>query len=1404
MSKTKKITLTACLALLVVTMIVLLVVMGTFKAKALVFTGDLTTEHKSIADGNYSHALVISGKDAGKTAGISETVYGDFSVRFGFPNTDSGRALKVLRFDFVAGDGRAFSVGYMQTTEFTGFYVETAGNKGGIYYGPNVLTYTSEMNAQGRYTAVTGTGDLGFRLDVETMSIYASCGESERLVWCFSQLYNDGKTLDTLFDSFNDYRVSVCLENIEHGKEAQVYLYAVNGQSYTDSKLSDNAAPALFALADTQPVLNRPYTLPVPGVYDVIDGNIASDKVQVSVLTPSNNVDNFAYTAGKTYVFDELGTYKVTYTVADAASHSASYAFALKPIHPGNIKTDFTYDYDLSGENIGVGAVIRLPEATVTSTLSNLLCDVKAQISVTRDGNAVSIRDGAFVADQAGVYTVVYSAVYHTATLTETHTVEAKEGLAVLSDVNLKTVYRYQAEIAIPDATITFGGTAYPASKVIVAPSGKAYANTNIALTEEGTYTVSYSAVTSAGNYLFEKTFRVVKSGADLFTDVNGKSTFYEGRVHFYEQASGVMLSMSQGAEVWYNNIIDLSNAGKSDFFVTYYIVPSVTGSADFGGLRFFLVDAYDESNYVEIYSKDSGAVNTGGIGSYNQASTRGQLLGYGYETSESLDTSSAIDRGMTTLAGFRGTPFSTNTKAALEGGWAIDYKTKQLFPMTDYAFSITGGHPYLYQLTDLDNPNFYATPWEGFTTGECYLKIVPEQVGARANVLITSVGGISLAQNTAPASYAPTVTLDEYENGLPDGVVGMPYPLPAYIARSKFFGDVYSDCHVYLEVSGKRSEINIRDGAFTPDRAGDYTIVITAQNPDGISVTKTYTLTVKESAPTLGIRATDIEKVLSGKMGSLLNVAGYSVTGCLGNPKVKMTVTSPDGTVTEIGQDFTPNKSGVWTVTYTVTDYLGRTAKDTYTVTVSAPEKPVPISLPTVPDGFVKGYTYYLPLATALDYSADEANPETVTATVYVTDASGRQQLPADGKYIPNVAAHGDPITVEYVFIGKNGQSEKMTYSARGLIVTNDKGLVIANYFVGLNITGTEATPEYTKFAFSSDASLIFSRPLLASGLKTVFNVDPDFNNYDTIRVTLVDSENAAEVITFTITKKTDKDQNSSFALNGGITKNTRGSFFGNSSDSFVYTYSATTRSIADASGYAIDNVTTTANGSAFSGFSSGKVYIRFDFEGVTGESKFMLNSLSGQAIGNATTDRVAPSVALRRGVAGIHELGSVIDLAGVMATDVLSEIASATVTVTCGDQTILAECSAFEAHQITLSSYGRYFVTYKVKDTAGRTYTEEEILYVRSNNPTAVAADADIPGTASVGDKLTLPTATVTGGAGEKAYYILVMTPDSRLYRLEGNELVLDQAGTWVIRYFAYDAYFNCSYIDYTVIVK
>lgn len=1412
MRKTKNILITLLLCIFALCTITSVFLFNNSIVKAQIFeTEELDVSTKGVSDGTYSRAMVLSGTKSGQSAKISSKVNGNFEINFDLPKSSGKTVLYEVRFDLTDASGESFSMGYQTDTAFSGFYVAYNGEKAGISYPSKGLLHTSLDNAAGNYTAISGN-NLFLRFDNSTLRVYGSAAGQEKLVWDFSSRYNDGRDLNVILDSFLNYEVKLTFVKVEYNSNPNMYIYSINGQSFTDGVLSDNVGPMVFASVDTVPVKDEKYLIPQPYVYDVIDGE-TENAVNVKIIDSLENIKfNQNYSENISYTFLESGNYKLIYTAKDDSNNQGSITYDLTVFNQEDAINTFDYSFPLENleDSYGAGAVITLPSATVTSSLSLKNKDFKTRISIYKDQNNVALSeyDSILLEDSinvkfsdSGIYKVVYSADSETLNATETFFIKIVDDAAYLSAVNLANEYLFGTELEVPDADIIIGENSFEAQKRIVYPSGISYSNNVILLNEPGEYIVQYSVVTPNGNYQFNKKFNVVISGGDLFEDKNNKSEFYESSLYYYEQESGVMLSMRSGAEVRYKNIINISGSTLSDFFITYYIVPTTIGTADFGALRIRLTDVYDENNFIEILSKDSGATNTGGVGSYVQAAPYGQTLGEGYE--DDWDNGQTIASGYTTLTGFRGLCFHTHGYSDLKGGFAIEDATKYLYPRTSYRFSIASTVPNFRYITDLDNPNFYEKPWEGFTTGECYVTIIPEQVGSRANVLITSIGGTSLATTTSKNTYAPIISLTEYDSNLPDGIVGVAYPLPNVYGFSKYYGVLDVESHVYLNVKGYLNEINLIDGKFIPEQTGKYTIVFTANNPDGFVTEEKYNLTIKDNLPNLTIALNEEEKVTFGYVGDEINIAGYNVENASGNAKVKITVVSPSGQESVVNNSFVPNVNGSWLVKFEVTDYILRTDSDSYAIEVSVYDTPVIKNEVSLPEGFINGFTYILPQAAALDYTANVLNPAIINGDIYVSDDSGEQRLSDNGKYIANVS-HGSEVTVKYVFTASNGKTSEKIYKKTGLVVKNGNSVDMTKYFVTKGVTIAPST-EYTSFTFNTNASIAFSKEVLASGAKITFNVDGSENNFETIRIIMVDSVDAAERIEFTVSKKGNEFKDSYFCLNNGWRKNTVGSFFGNTPDVFSYTFNGMSNTISDGSGLSIAKVDKTIYGEKFNGFSSGKIYIKILLENVNGNSKLILYNISGQSINSRTSDVVAPIMQIKKSISGTYSLGSTVTISDVFAVDVLSEIKSATVSVTLGSvpgsgAVVLSERSAYNTYSLNLSEYGTYWVNYTIVDTANKKYTDSERLYVRGTTLPRLEVSGAISSSASLNSTLSVPGAVVHDGSGDNRYSVVAIDPNGQMSVISGS-IKFNIKGKWIIRYFAYDKYYNCSTIDYVV---
>jgi len=1369
--------------------------------------GNLTESVEKITDDMYSKCLVVSGITEGASSRLKGDYCGDFSLTFNIPNGN----LNVLKTVFTSNNNESFSVAYYKSASDNGVYVEYGGEKAGINYEKKNMEYTSERNAEGKYTSVKGDY-ITLKFDCEKMCVYVSSDtQAETLVWNFKQRFNDGRDIKALLDSFKSYKVDFVFEKVEYNTLPILHVYSLNGVDFTATLTQDKIAPNVFAFCDTEPIVGEDFILPKPYAFDVADGNINCNEVNVVIYDDNKQiVFNKAYSDGVKYEFTKDGSYQIQYSVSDSSGNIGQYLVYCNCVkEKGN--AEFKYSFPLDGKDYGLGETIVLPSAEVDYANSKKIKKTYANISVYKDEEIIngysdlcSETENELLLSESGVYTVIYTADFDTAIVKEVFEINVVEGIAYLSNVNLEKNYGKGVEFVVPSASITIDGETVNASSRIKFPSGVSYSNLTVSLTEIGEYTISYFAVTKKGNYQFDKKFNVVESKSELFVDANNKTDVYESNVWFNQKETGVMLSMKAGARVTYKNPIDLSISGRSDFFITYYVVPNTIGNADFGALRFILTDIYDESNYIEILCKDSGAVNTGGIGAYVQASPLGQKLAMGNERS-GFDNGQTNASGYITLAGFRGNVFPTHKKSMLQGGFALEYDSKKIYPNNAYGFAISGEYSTLYEITDLDNPDYYETPWKGFTDGKCYLTIVPEQVGSRANLLITSVGGVDLSDGNSIEDDELVMKSTEYSESFPIGIKNVDYKIPSMEALSKYYGKLEVQERVYYVVNNLPCEISVKDGKFTPTETGRYTIEYYAVTPNGVSKTKTVSINVMDEYKNVSIVIKD-EKQVSCKVGDQINIAEISVNDPIGNYSVSVIAKSPsDKELSVTDNVFTPNESGKWSIIYKVTDYLGREAESSYDIDVSIYQMPVIQSNVSLPEGFINGFTYQLPIGEALDYTQDESNPTTVYSEIYVTDANGRNKIDGSTQYVASVANHGDNVLVEYVYKGLSGQDSVQTYNLKGLIVKDGKNIDSSKYFVLSEGIEINRSIEYTSFTFDSEgASIGFANAIISSGAKIVFDINPLKNNFNSVKIILTDSVNANERIELNVYKNNPSSNKSIFRLNDGWEKSTVGSFFGNSPDKFTFSYNNTSTSISDGSGDRIVSVNKTVFGEDFNGFTSGKVYLKIEFYGVEGESEFVLYSISGQTIGSSNKDKIAPLCEILNSVSGTYNINSVVSISPIYTSDVLGQISSAVVEVKRDGQTVLSSTSAYTEYELVLSQYGKYTVTYTVTDTNGNTKYEEEMIYVRGTEEPVIHVSGIIQKTCKLGKKIQVLGAVVEGGSGNSQYKVLAINPNGQMTLVTGSSVVANVAGKWTIRYVAYDQYYNIVIVDYTCVVS
>ncbi len=405
-----------------------------------------------------------------------------------------------------------------------------------------------------------------------------------------------------------------------------------------------------------------------------------------------------------------------------------------------------------------------------------------------------------------------------------------------------EVVYNVNDNLVVPDdITINVdGNTVEYTSVVVIYPDGSVKELSNCNLDTVGTYTVRFYGVHGGKTVTAEKSFLVKQkiyetSGASSIVSFKTKDEIKNSNLMGSNAADGIDVHLQTGEYFRFNKTVNIyevaaENEGVADF-ITVYPGFSITQATYF---TVKLIDAYDESNFLEFYVNLVEGTYYCGAGSSNQT-----MIGFSQDWSPTVTLESGVgvapwkvsriypDKGY-------GTYRLNEYNLYAGGGIKFSYN-----PTTNEVFE--GG----ILINDVDDKNLYPeNPFSGFTTGEVYVQVefVKPQVDF-IDVQITKLFnfvGEDLENGWVEDTSAPKVDIDvDYtydktvklakgrEYLLPDATV---YDLNS---NGKYKRSVYSNYY-----TDNPMVVNVVNGKFTPTLTGLYTAVYYAEDFFGNSNT--------------------------------------------------------------------------------------------------------------------------------------------------------------------------------------------------------------------------------------------------------------------------------------------------------------------------------------------------------------------------------------------------------------------------------------------------------------------------------------------------------------------------------------------------------------------------------------
>lgn len=946
-------------------------------------------------------------------------------------------------------------------------------------------------------------------------------------------------------------------------------------------------------------------------------------------------------------------------------------------------------------------------------------------------------------------------------------------------------------EFSVPERSYFKAGEKYDVTHIITLPDGRNLSSRSITLSSPGKYTVTY--VAKKGDTTELSAISFVANYPLVSVQDSGTTAKYieKGDYAHAADAEGLYLRIQQSDEAEINDIITIDTSATSPITLCkFFVAPDSIGVADFGELRLKFTDVTDENNYLTVVANLSpGAVNNSSKShTYFLAGGNGQYV-KGVERRASGDKVH-VDDGY-------GIPIIN--KSFYGYGYAAEGQTLPILDMVKNQIELRYD-PSTQQVLignnvviDLDDKTYFGGEtdvlWKGFKSGKVKLSMYADRYnGSTANVIFTEIKDVDLAAATITDDTPPVITvLSDYDtDNMPEARAGeFYYEIPSATAFDLMSGSCSVRTEVYYNYnSAARTSIAIENGKFKTRESGSYAIVYTACDSFGNEATEIVWIHAGgEIAPIEISIPADTQK--SAVLGKAVEIPEPIITGGSGNKTYTAFVAfAGEEKTTASGNKFTPEKSGVYTVTYVVTDYTGKTAEYSYEVTAVVPDAPYFTSEAVFPAALVNGFEYTLPEIEVADYTKGSLSK--AKASVKVKDASGEKTYLSGEAFTPHVNANGDKITITYTY----SYDGKAIYSEEKLVPVikgvEDGTLYIENYFyspslgcdlekTNLGLTFAVTNPDKTEWTFANALSY--------ADFSLSVSTFAGANKFGSFEITLADYNDRTLARTIELCPN-----GGAFALKIG--DEVEQTTISTASDSKIELSVKGDSLIVNNVAYSMERI-----------IKSDKIVLSVALKNAQAGAKYRVNSVYNHKVTDLSTDRIGPMVSVSGDYGGTFVLGDEYYIQPATAFDVVSPSVNFTLTVKNSDRKIVKDVNGLPldgvdpttGYTIRLDEYTKYTITYTAKDLSRGNNTKFEYSVSVEDNvaPTLLFTDA-VPATAKKGTTLTLPRYTAQDNVSASENISIETTiyyPNGRSKTASGEKLTFSSVGVYKIVYVAYD---------------
>lgn len=843
-------------------------------------------------------------------------------------------------------------------------------------------------------------------------------------------------------------------------------------------------------------------------------------------------------------------------------------------------------------------------------------------------------------------------------------------------------------------------------------------------------------------------------------------------------------------------NVVDLEEmAEKGESFIEISACLEERYKAEYTRIRIEMIDVYDESNYVTVQiSADPQLENSAGTSYFLACASNGQKLSGYEENKNKVHVNNEYGAW---------SPFS------FCGVWLNSDYTGLYYDVTRkaiYAVSHTGARK---MIIDFDDPVHFGTYlWDGFTSNEVYCRISCDKYKTdAAKILVRKYGNYDLSNPEIDDKVDPVLDIDygEYtEENLPDALVGKAYPIFPVKAFDAVDGVVDASVKAYINYySSQKMEVKIKNGAFTPQISGPHYIVYSAVDTRGNAVEKVIRINAQASCAPLDIQFENLS--IECVEGNKYKIPAYTLSGGLGNLALTISATLNGNTITVDEDGVRPYENGVLKVKYVLKDYIGQTHEVEHEINVTEASEPTFIEEPILPKYLIAGNPYTLPALNAYDYVTAQG---TAISTAITVIEKGNTYNLTDRIYRP-----GDVSQAEIVYTAKIGNA---TASYRKVLpvydVTNADGLDMAKYFLCGANGATVTTSDAVNLTATADEKFEFINYVTALSFRTGFSLGENYQGLKKFHILLTDVNNENKVLKFTYSFEGRKAY---FYLND----NQAGKVEVNGELEVEKRFRLNLNTLENKVSYDIKNnnvlpVNTFMDGTKYTGFTNSRAYVTYYFEGVTSETTIGINDINSGYLSNETEDWIKPNLAWNGDVGGQKEINSILKLPKLLANDVLSGDVDAYITIKTPGGEIVTDLNQrrldnflYDGTEIAfvLAEYGDYLLNVTARDASGNKTTSSTLISVVDTQNPVLNVSGTVTATAKVGDKISLPKATVTDNYSDTSLYVYVIYPNSKVLEISqsADGFVATVAGTYTVVYSVDDKAGNFVTQYYTITV-